>query len=852
MKKAPSFDTLGLLSGIEHPSRYLGGEVVRPKTPLSGPGRLRVVLGFPDVYEVGMSHLGYRLLHAGLCDRGDLEVERVFLPYPDLQARLVETGRPLFSLERGEPIATADLLGLSLQYELAMPSLLRLLDLARIPRRSAERAASAQPWPLILVGGGGALHPEPIAPFVDAFFVGEADLALHAIVNALAEVRGAPLAERVARLAELEGLYLPSLVDAEHEPGGLAVSLRARPPARLPVRRVYVEDLDALGAPRTQLVPVASLVHDRITVEIQRGCCQGCRFCQAGFVTRPTRQRSAQSTLALAREGLAATGYQDLSLLSLSAGDHPRLQELLAALIAEHEASRVAISLPSMRTESLHPQVAAQIARLRKSGFTLAPEAATDRLRRVINKGNREEDLLASVRSAAAAGYAQLKLYFMIGLPTETDEDLLAIPALAERAWAEARRVTKHVQLTVSVSTFVPKPHTPFQWEASPSLAEVRRKQALLRERTPRRLRLKWHDPEQSLVEAILARADRRVASALERLVTPDYLGLDAWTEHFALARWERALEASHAAGEIPDPALWLGPRELAAALPWDGIDVGVERRYLEGEWRAARGEAPRADCVAGRCDQCGVCPDEPLHRLAPEPPPELARASAAEPAAAPQTSTLRLWFRKEGRARLVSHLEMVGAFERAARRAGLALVHSAGFHPKPRLRFSPALPLGAASRCEFVELALLGAPEGAGVLAALGEELPPGIVLERAEPVAGRAEELLPRIREVAWRFELEPPAATRLETARARLAAGLSVRRGEGERARALDLGVAIAALELDGDALVVRCRVETTGTPRPTELLTRLWDLDEEQARAVPVTRIGWGFSPAETPR
>jgi radical SAM family uncharacterized protein/radical SAM-linked protein len=847
VKKAPYFESMALLAGIEHPSRYLGGEVVRPETRLSGSSpRLRVVLGFPDTYEVGMSHLGFRLLHATLCDRGDLEVERVFLPYPDLQRRLLERHAPLFSLESGAPVASADLLGLSLQYELAMPSVLRLLDLARIPRRSEERARSAERWPLVLVGGSGALNPEPLAPFVDAFFVGEADLALHGIVDALAEVRGAPLAERVARLAALEGLYLPSLVDAEHERGGLGVTLRARPPARLPVQRVHVEDLDALAPPRTQLVPVASLVHDRITVEIQRGCCQGCRFCQAGSVTRPTRQRSAAGTLAQAREALAATGYEDLSLLSLSAGDHPRLQEILAGLIAEHAGNRVAISLPSMRTESLHPAVAALIAKLGKAGFTLAPEAATDRLRRVINKGNREEDLLASVRGAAAAGYAQLKLYFMIGLPTETDADLAAIPALAERAWAEARRVTRHVQLTVSVSTFVPKPHTPFQWEASPSLAEVERKQALLRERTPRRLRLKWHDPAQSLVEAYLARADRRMASVLERLVTPDHLGLDAWTEHFELARWERALEAAHAADEIPSPERWLGPRDPALGLPWDGIDVGVERRYLEAEWRAARAEAIRPDCVDGRCDQCGVCPVEPLHRLALEPAPELAPAGpAVEPGPA---TTLRFWFRKEGRACLVSHLEMVGAFERAARRARLPLAFSSGYHPKPRLRFSPALPLGAASRCEFVELALATAPELEGTLAELARELPPGFTLERAEPVTSRAEELLPRIREVAWRLELAD-APARLEAARARLAAGgLRLRRGEGARQRELDLGAAIAALELDGEeAIVVRCRVESHGTPRPSELLQLLCGLDAEAARAVPVTRIGWGFAP-----
>jgi radical SAM-linked protein len=516
-----------------------------------------------------------------------------------------------------------------------------------------------------------------------------------------------------------------------------------------------------------------------------------------------------------------------------------------------------------MRTSGLHPAVAEHIARVRKSGFTLAPEAATDRLRRVISKGASEADLLASVRSVVGAGFTQLKLYFMIGLPTETTQDVLAIAELAQRAQAEARTISKRVQLTVSVSTFVPKPHTPFQWEAAPPLAEVRRKQGLLQARLPRRsgISLKWHDPEQSLVEAYLARADRRMAAVLERLVTPDYVGLDAWSEHFSLARWERALGEARDRREIPDPALWLGSRATAAGLPWDGIDVGVERRYLLAEARAARAEAERRDCTDGDCDQCGVCPEQPLHRLAPDSvfphppvPPELPPAPAPAPQPAAAASTLRIWFAKRGRARFISHLEMVGAFERAARRARLPLAFSSGFHPKPRLRFTPALPLGAESYCEIAELALRAPVVPGLVEGQLRDQLPPGLELERCEEVSAADSALLASIAGVEWRFELARPQGERLAALAARLAAGgLAVRRpgrGRAQRVRELDAATVIEELRPDADGLgfAARCALTPQGTLRPSEILRELLGLDEEEAAAARVTRSGWRFAVA----
>ncbi len=844
-----------LLSRVERPSRYIGDEFGLPApTPGQGDPRLRLALGFPDVYEVGMSHLGFRQLHASMLELADegIRVQRAFMPYADMQRLLVSEGLPLFTLEDQTPLGEMDLLGLSVQYELAYPALLRMLDLGQIPRRTADRLDPEARWPLVLLGGSAALNPEPLAPFVDLVFLGEADEALPELARALADIGpDAPRRERLARLSRVEGIYVPEWVDVDHDPTGLAVKVTSCAPddcQPLPVRRRLVQDLDSLPLPAAHLVPSCPLVHDRVVLEIQRGCSQGCRFCQAGFVTRPTRQRSQERVLSEARRLLDQTGYQDLALLSLSAGDHPQLLPMLCSLIQEHGPRNIAVSLPSLRTETLDSTVAREISKVRQTSFTLAPEAATDRLRRVINKQNSDEDLLAAVASVFEAGYGRLKLYFMLGLPTETDEDLLAIASLAERAHRRAKQIRPQATISVSVSTFVPKPHTAFQWEAGPTLQEVERKLELLRRAMPRRVRpFRWHHPGQSVAESYLARGDRRMASVLERVVTGEHTGLDAWTEHFELPRWQAALEGAHQAGEIPDPALYLGPRAAEATLPWDHLDFGVQRRYLAGERRAASSATTRQDCTFGDCDQCGVCPDEPEHRLFSDAVAPVAEAAAAEQplpeqAAAPvPKTTVRIWFNKHGRAALIGHLEMMVVFERAARRAGFPLRFSKGYHPKPKLRFSPALPLGAESRCEFVEVELCkpGSPDE--LRDALAAQLPPGLTLERAEL---GSEPVLTRIQGIRWSLGPPRPLSNEdVERARQRLAAGpLEFVRGKKRKKR--DMSRIIARLDLRPDGAVeVLCRFGADGTVKPEEVLRHLLGVEEEDLPRCAVARLGW---------
>lgn len=589
-----------LLASVERPSRYIDREWGARHEPGAA---YRVALMYPDTYEVGMANQALQVLAARLQTLPDVSTERVFVPWIDMASAMRAADVPLFTLESCSPVASCDLLGITLPYELTYTNILEALDLAGIPLYATERSDGDA----LVVGGGPCAHnPEPIAPFLDAVLVGDGEEAVVEIVQAhrSALARGASRAEVLADLASIEGVYVPSL----YEPGsdGALVALDGAP-AR--VRRRVVVDLDAFETPICPVVPYADVVHDRVTVEVLRGCARGCRFCQAGMVYRPVRERRADSVVRDALASLRCTGHEEVSLTSLSTADHSELAEILRRLARRLEGTAISVSVPSLRVDSFTLALARLLGGARGTGLTFAPEAGSQRLRDVINKNVTAEEILSTVRSAFEAGWRRVKLYFMLGLPTETDEDVIAIGQLVSQVLAEAREVTPgpergSVRVAVSVSTFVPKSHTPFQWEPQITLTEVRRRQALLRESMPRKgVELSWHDADVSRLEAVLARGGRTVARAIEAAWRAGAV-FDAWTERFSYARWE----AAFAAVGVDAAALASVKRATGEPMPWDHIDSGLSGAFLRHEAERALAGQTTADCTFDGCTGCGVC----------------------------------------------------------------------------------------------------------------------------------------------------------------------------------------------------------------------------------------------------
>ena len=842
-----------LLPLVEKPGRYVGIERNVTRKDLRTVS-VTLALAFPDTYEIGMSHTGLKILYEIVNRRPDFACERVYAPWVDLEARMRERGIPLFSTESFAPVADFDVLGFSLQAELNYSNIVNMLDLAGLPVWQRDRREND---PIVLGGGPCTANPEPIADFFDAFLIGDAEEALPLFLDAYAKARreGFPRAELLAKLAAIEGIYVPSFYDVTYqEDGRIAAITRNDPRAPERAKRTWVPVLKPEYYPEKPMVPSVEIVQDRLGLEVMRGCTQGCRFCQAGYWYRPVRELDPGDVADMTKKFIAESGWSEVGLLSLSTADYSQIEPLVKCLAPQLSDRRVSISLPSLRAEAFSVGLADAVSEVRKSGFTFAPETGSDRLRRVINKTFTNADMIAAADVAFARGWDLIKVYTMIGLPTETQSDLDELVTLVKDILAQGKKHGRK-QVNVSVGSFVPKSWTPFQWAPFDGVATLERKLAYLKEkfRSVRGARMKWHEPREAEIECALSRGDRRMARVLHA-AWKSGVKFDGWTEHFRYDLWMKAFETEG----IPRES-YLRTYDIDEVLPWDILDASITKRFLQIELIKAKKEWRTEDCKWGHCYACGVPgngEDTVLAKgmagvsIPPRPGDpasyrDVAKGAAYRQKAMPdlpaavrtrgrypvQVFRHRVTFEKKGDARLLSHRNTMDAFERAIRAAGLPARYSEGFNPHMKLSMGPALPLGLESRHEVFDVEGI-APFGSDPARAINQKLPPGIaVLDVRELLPGESA-LSKAVKSARY--------AVRLDSSEQIARAGEAIANGWSDSVPAL------RSLSLEADERGTRLSFEinldqTAGeTSTPKKVLETLLSIPPEAQASLSVTR------------